>query len=126
MSKCKSVHIVLKERTRHILISQRKPAHVLLPAAKYMTPLLPPESLQLQAEGNEIVAMVDTYSEGIIIEGYNWYLDGNLIETTEGPEYRFTGLEYGTPYQVQASVTARIEDFESGLTEPETITLMEG
>lgn len=126
MSKCSSVHIVLKERTRHILIGRREPVHVLLPVAKYMTPLLPPENMQLAADGTDIVATVDEYREGIVIEGYNWYLDGFLFDTSAGPQYTFTGLEFGIPYQVQASVTARIEDFESGLTEPEIITLAEG
>lgn len=124
MSKCSSVHIVLKERTRHILLRQREPVHVLLPVARYMTPLLPPKNLRLEADGNAIVATVDTYGAGIVIEHYNWYLNGFLFDTSAGPQYTFTGLEPGT-YQVQASVTARIEDFESGLTKPETIILTE-
>lgn len=127
MSDCNPTYLILNEEgIPTVLHLKEHPARLRFMASDFFASMLPPpQDLQLVADGDSIRAKVDVYGEGIVVEVYNWYLNGVLIEKTEDPEYTFTGLEYGRPYHVQASIFARTAQIESQRTDFKTITLEE-
>lgn len=64
--------------------------------------LASPTGLVATGGNGEIIASVDPYP--VAVDSYNWYLDGDLIDTTTVPNYTYTGLT-DKEYNVQCSVT---------------------
>lgn len=100
--------LVISERHGTIEINGR-PAF--LPVAS--VPLAAPFNLSASSGDTVIDASVDAYP--VVVDSYNWYLDGVLIATTAdgAPSYQYTGLTNGQEYRVGVSVTVNGE--ESGI-----------